>query len=488
MRESAPIEVSSPPPADERAPTSVADLTRQGLDCFKAGDLDEAARYFEAAVEADPERPVCLNNLALALVGLGRLEEASTHLRRSLQLDPSQPESWISLAGLAFRLDRHEEANAASAEAIALDGGNAMAWRIRFLACSRLLDFSGAAEALEAEIRIDGETAELCANLGAVLMHCGQFQRAADQLSRAITLDPSAGPAREAANICAITLLAVSGKIDAACLEDLHRPAPEVETYLRTALLLLDAADEHAARIHLAQAWMAWSPTSLEARHLLDAALSKSVDRQPPQLVAERFDDLADRFDDHLVARLDYAGPKQLREILLSWTSPSKPLDTLDLGCGTGLCGVVLRPHAGRLEGVDLSANMLEKARALGIYDRLEVGDLMDTLGRARASWDLIVAFDTLPYLGNLQDLFAAAADALRPGGLFAFSTEALDGDAYLLRGNGRFAHGGGYIRNAAAQRFEVLVDETALLRREAGHSVLGGYFLLRSTTRSAVS
>ena len=36
----------------------------------------------------------------------------------------------------------------------------------------------------------------------------------------------------------------------------------------------------------------------------------------------------------------------------------------LDAGCGTGLCGPLLRPYAKRLVGVDLSSGMLERARA----------------------------------------------------------------------------------------------------------------------------
>ncbi len=40
----------------------------------------------------------------------------------------------------------------------------------------------------------------------------------------------------------------------------------------------------------------------------------------------------------------------------------------LDLGCGTGAAGALLRPAATRLVGVDLSANMLAKAaRARGL-------------------------------------------------------------------------------------------------------------------------
>ena len=46
-------------------------------------------------------------------------------------------------------------------------------------------------------------------------------------------------------------------------------------------------------------------------------------------------------------------------------------LDILDIGCGTGLVGAQVRDLAGRLDGVDLSPAMLEKAKIKGVYDGL---------------------------------------------------------------------------------------------------------------------
>ncbi len=42
----------------------------------------------------------------------------------------------------------------------------------------------------------------------------------------------------------------------------------------------------------------------------------------------------------------------------------------VDLGCGTGLMGLLLRPLVGYLEGVDLSSGMVDKAHGKGCYDR----------------------------------------------------------------------------------------------------------------------
>ena len=124
---------------------------------------------------------------------------------------------------------------------------------------------------------------------------------------------------------------------------------------------------------------------------------------------------------------------------------------------------------------------MLAKARERGLYQSLEQCDLKDALATPDARWDMIVAFDTFPYLGALEETFAAVAEVLRPDGWFAFSTEYAEGDGFLLRGNGRFAHSPAYVAGLAAGRFEIVSQHTSVLRREGGRAVNGAYYLLRA-------
>ena len=259
----------------------------------------------------------------------------------------------------------------------------------------------------------------------------------------------------------------------------LEAPA-EADRVFKTALLYLDWAGERRAAGLVAQSWAALRPDNVEAIHLRDAALARATPRQPAELVARSFDEIADDFDDRLVRRLAYQGPERLAALIAGATRADGRLDVLDLGCGTGLCAGFLRPYARRLAGVDLSAGMLGKAAARGLYDHLQAADLLAVLSEAEAGWDLMIAADTFPYLGDLAAVFAGARRALRPGGLFAFSTEACDGEAYLLKGNGRYAHAEGYIERLAGDGFEIVARENATLRREAASPVAGGFYLLR--------
>ena len=70
---------------------------------------------------------------------------------------------------------------------------------------------------------------------------------------------------------------------------------------------------------------------------------------------------------------------------------------------------------------------------------------------------DLIVAADVLLYMRDLTDLFVEVAAALRPGGLFAFSTELAEdsecggippqGRGWVERQSERIAHSESYVR-----------------------------------------
>ena len=99
----------------------------------------------------------------------------------------------------------------------------------------------------------------------------------------------------------------------------------------------------------------------------------------------------------------------------------------LDLGCGTGLAGAAFRSRAAYLSGVDLSPAMIEKARARDIYDALAVGDLETALAQEGPAFDLILAADTLVYLGDLAPVFGVIATHLSPDGYFLFTAEAQD-------------------------------------------------------------
>jgi predicted TPR repeat methyltransferase len=220
-------------------------------------------------------------------------------------------------------------------------------------------------------------------------------------------------------------------------------------------------------------------PNNPTARFLLAATSGKDQPGSAPaQYLTELFDDYAERFDDHLVKELGYRGPQSLRAAI-----PDQPvgqtLDILDLGCGTGLCGAAFRDLARTLTGIDLSPQMLARAEARGIYNRLIQGSVPDALNHASAAFDLILAGDLLIYIGHLAPLFPAIRKALRPAGRFVFQVEAYEHPGFALRPSVRFAHSATYVRELAHASGLTEVSMRQEVVRTENHQEIAGYIFV---------
>lgn len=89
----------------------------------------------------------------------------------------------------------------------------------------------------------------------------------------------------------------------------------------------------------------------------------------------------------------------------------------VDVACGTGRIGAWLKAHGvGRVDGVDASSEMLERASAKQIYDRLVRADATAT-GFGPADYDLAIESFAVCHLTDLGRFYAEAARLTRPTG-----------------------------------------------------------------------
>jgi len=86
-----------------------------------------------------------------------------------------------------------------------------------------------------------------------------------------------------------------------------------------------------------------------------------------------------------------------------------------DLGCGTGRTGAWLRARGiSRLDGVDLTPEMLAVAHSRNIYDRLVQADVCAT-GLRGSAYDLVTTCLVEEHLRDLRPLYREAERLLRP-------------------------------------------------------------------------
>ena len=208
------------------------------------------------------------------------------------------------------------------------------------------------------------------------------------------------------------------------------------------------------------------------------------VDKCPPEYIVGLYASFAERFDELLVAKLNYETPTKLRQLvdLANSRGNHKWLLAADLGCGTGLSGLAFRDCVDSLVGVDLSPEMIERARARGCYDALFVGDVVSILTNAD-EFEIVLACDVFVYLGDLTEVFAAAQQSLKKNGIFAFSTEYLDAkhvQPFKLQKSARFAHKQSYIESLASSfDYRIVQSQKCPLRKNAGADVDGLLFVM---------
>jgi predicted TPR repeat methyltransferase len=266
----------------------------------------------------------------------------------------------------------------------------------------------------------------------------------------------------------------------------------QAEAHLRTAV----ACERNYSRAHEALAmllyqlghideaaaayaqWASLDPANAKARHMAAATSGENVPtRASDEYVRELFDNAAADFEANL-AQLEYRAHHNVVTALVERVGATPLPSVLDAGCGTGICGPLLRPHCKHLVGVDLSPKMLELARARHCYDELTAAELTVFMSAHPEAFDAVVAADTLVYFGALHEVLTAAHRTLRAQGWLVFTLEALSGHSaadHQLQVHGRYAHGESYVRTSLATagfETEALTYET--LRQEREHDVRG--------------
>lgn len=420
----------------------------------KNDQLVEADAVYRRVLEMAPNHPDALHYSGVLAHQQGRIDDAIRLVEKSLQVQPEYAD-WHSNLGIMLQAQgKLEEAGVAYRRAIALNP----------------------------------EHANAHSNLGVILRLTGHPEESEAAYRKAIAIYPQHIDAYHNLGILLNGLKRTQEAVECFCKVIVLRPHhPEARRMLALAHCALGQVDE---AIKIFKEWVAEEPDNPIAQHMYAACTGDNVpERASDRFVERTFDTFAQSFETKL-AILHYRAPKLVAVMVEdAWPSPAATLDVLDAGCGTGLCGPLIREHARTLTGIDLSDGMLAQAREKAIYDLLIKAELTEFLQTHPASYDLIVSADTLCYFGRLDVVCRAAADALRSGGRFVFTVEhekeRTGEPGFYLKLHGRYSHARDYIDRLL--REVGLTPEIAEsdLRMESGVPVAG---LVVRATKAAVS
>ena len=437
-------DAETPLPAGAPDPNA---LLRQAMELHRGGSLDAAEALYRRVLDTAPEHPDAVHWLGVLLCGTGRPDQGRAMLERSIGLAPGFP---------GFH---NNYGNALLASGAPADAERAY---------RRCLD-------------LDPQQPAVWCNLGICLRRLHRPVEAVHAFEEALSVQPAQGDGYRTL----VDILEAQGKFQevAAAYEESFAALPGHEPAFRqlARLYYLAGRIEDAARVY--RRWHEANPEHPVPRHMLAACTGEAVPaRTADDMVRITFDGFADSFDE-VLAKLGYQTPRLICEQAAKVVdTASGRLAVADIGCGTGLCGPLLRPWAKSLIGVDLSPRMLEKARGRGVYDALIEAELVGWLRGQPAAFDLILCADTLCYFGRLDEVFAASRAALKPGGRFVFSVESADGVTdvaeFRLHPNGRYAHRSAFVEaELAAAGLAQLERRDVTLRQELGEPVAGCLF-----------
>ena len=418
----------------------------EGVAHFEAGRFEDAAASFQASLEWAPGRASTLGNLGATFVKLGRANEALSVLEQALAIEADDLDAW-SYRGIALAdLGRDEEALACHVRVLAVDPqrpGNAFR---RAMALHALRRHDAALAAFATVLGLRPDDAEAWFRHGQTLQFLERHGEALVSYDRALALDPSHGEA-----------WSQRGGI----LRDTRR------------------LDEAAASYERAIA--AGADADLNGYFLASVGGSAVPAAAPARYVEPLFDDYAATFDQHLLHDLKYQAHTVLVDGLRT-LGPRRYRSALDLGCGTGLCGPLLAPFVAQLEGVDLSANMLERAHALGVYARLVRADIAEHLRTTERRHDLVLATDVFIYVGDLVPVFRGVQRVAESGAAFCFSVELAGDDSdFELLPSLRYAHSERHVRDLAAlHAFDIVQMLRRPIREDQWQPIHGLFMYLR--------
>jgi predicted TPR repeat methyltransferase len=421
----------------------MAGKLQHAIDVHQQGQLDVAEKIYREILKKQPSNADALHFYGVLLHQRGQSGKAIACIQRCLGIVPGYIDARLNLSNVYQESGDHQQAERALRKVIELDNQNPKAYNNLGVVLRKSKQPDNAVLYLAKAIELSPDNAEFLRNFGNVYIDLEDYASAVEYFRRSIQLQPK-----------------------------------QNEAYRNLWQMLLRQG-EHELAAEVVAEWYASDPNNPIARHhYLSTQMDDVPQRASDDYVRQTFDRFAASFD-QVLQGLDYQAPQRVMEAVVDrFGKPEQNLTILDAGCGTGLCGPLLKPYALKLLGVDLSSAMLNKAHGRQVYQQLIESDLVGYLSGVNQFFDLLVSADTLCYFGCLRGFLEVTHRSLSTSGILIFTLEhCLDDavDEYKLNHHGRYSHRIEYVLHLLADtHFQLICIKTVFLRNEAGQAVEG--------------
>ncbi len=443
---------------NQRKPSKkILKLLNDAINQHKNGEIIGAITLYKKVLRTSPANSDALHYLGLAIYQQGNIKAAINYIEKALVISPKYPEAMNNLGNIYKEMGDTKKAQALYEKVVNCFPNHVDALVNLAITERENKHISSAHEHLNKALELQPEHVEALHNIGNIYVDKKDSEAALLAYEKALKLRPSS-----------------------------HDSAKSL------AHIYYEKGDKTKA-IEILKTLLERAPDDAIAQHLL--ASFGGIDtpkRASDSFVKETFDKFSNSFDMAL-DRLQYKAPNLVAQKLIHCNSnKNQSLRVLDIGCGTGLCGVLIRDFTKELIGVDLSPNMLAKAKDRQVYDALIEAELTSYMLQCKQLFDFIICVDTFVYFGELAEAFSATNELLDEHGYFIFTLEnhepqkplkqhgnKTDNDIlnqnFILHTHGRYSHKREYVSLALNKSGLKLISiEDVTPRYENGEPVEG--------------
>ena len=462
------------PPNDQ-----LQDLVR----LYTRGQYQEALNEGSQLLEQFPKSIRLYNIVGAANNGLGRQKEAIEAYKKAISFNPDYAEAHHNLGNALKDSGRLMEAIEAYDKAIKINQNLADAHNNKGCILKDLGNLDKAIESFKKAILAKPDFAEALYNIGNSFKTQGNLDEAIKYYNAALSMKSDYAEVHN--NIG--TIYQAQGKLDVALKSYSAAIAANpnyIEAYnnLGTVYHLQDKLEQAKETYRKA---LLINPDYGNAKHMLSSLIGDTTIAPPREYIENLFDFYAKRFESSLVSELEYKIPKLIRDILIDPDQSVSLGSVLDLGCGTGLLGAEIGEYCSKLEGIDLSINMLEIASQKNIYDKLCQFDITEYLSSMLLEFDYYIALDVFIYIGDISEIFRLIKSRTNNSGRFVFSTEHTELDGYHILKSGRYSHSKSYIERLCKEyHYNISHFSTVNLRKEKESYLTGGIYILEFSNK----
>ncbi len=410
-----------------------------------------------------------------------------TELQQKLQLDPYNPVIYNQLANLYYKINQFEQSIYYYQRALHIFPNNP---EIHFNLANCYVKKNFILDAISHYkfcLELNPNFLIARQNLGMLLVEIKNFQEALPYLVKVYTEDLETQK-----NFVFIEQLAncylQSGDIPNAIttLQQAINVNPTQETAQHNLAILYLRNQQHNLAMQHFNLTLQLNPKNQTALHMLAALMKDNPQQAPIEYIVNLFDQYADYYATHVTQNLHYNLPIIFRNLYAKYSNGITAKNALDLGCGTGICGIYFRDASINLIGVDISRNMLLQAKHHS-YDLLIEANLQKNSVFINNYFDLIIAADVLPYFGDLNKIFQQFKLLLKKNNGFSmllFNIELNENQNtkdFYLQTSGRYSHNFNYIQELAKTfDFSILENNKQIIRTHNDQPLVGLIFLLK--------